>query len=206
MNYKPIYYITHYLWLFQLLLNLFLIIKTTLFKKRYKKNSLTLCGILMFVFPTLIEILFGFIFIMFDYVYNTRINGPFYWFPEIMITFSLIISNVLLWFCSNWRLTCENDKFVYHNLFFKLKNISFDEIDCSKSFIVKPKNQKFLHFEHFQYIVFILKNGEKIKIMFDDFLCGGSSGFLILDIEEFLVKKLKFKVKLLTYREYKKEK
>ena len=206
MNYKLIYYITHYLWLFQLLFNLILIIKTILFIKKYKKNSLTMCGFLMFLFPILIELIFGFIFIMFDYVHNTRIDGPFYWFPEIMITFSLVISNVLLWFSSNWRLTYENDKFVYHNLFFKKKNIIFDEIDCSKSYIVKPKNRKFLKYEHYQYIVFHMKNNVKIKVIFDIVLCDNSSSFLILDLEEFLVKKLKFKVKLLSYEEYKEEK
>ena len=206
MNYKLFYYITHYLWLFQLIFNLLLIAKALLFKRKYKKNSLLLGGYLLFLFPIVIEFLFGLIFVMFDYVYNTRIDGPFYWFPEIMITLALTISNIFLWFYSNWRFTYENDKFVYHNLFFKLKAISFEEIDYTESYIVKPKNQKFLHFEHYQYILFTLKNGEKIKIIFDCSLCGGSNVSLILDIEKFLTKNLKLKVKHLTYEEYKKQK
>ena len=206
MNYKLFYYITHYLWLFQLIFNLLLIAKALLFKRKYKKNSLFLGGYLLFLFPIVIEFLFGLIFVMYDYVYNTRINGPFYWFPEIMITLALAISNMFLWFYSNWRFTYEKDKFIYHNLFFKLKTISFDEIDCLESYIVKPKNQKYLHYNHYQYLILVLSNKERIKIMFDSCFFRGDSAFLVLDIEKFLTKKLKLKVKLLTYEEYKKEK
>ena len=55
-------------------------------------------------------------------------------------------------------------------------------------------------------ILFFLVWQEKIKIIFDDSLCGGSNVSLILDIEKFLTKNLKLKVKHLTYEEYKKQK
>ncbi len=205
MTYETIYYITHYLWLFQLSFNLILIFKYFIYRKKYRENSLLLDSFYLFYFPLLLEISCGFIFIMYDYVHATRINGPFWVAPEVAITVCLLTANILLWGVTKWRFTWEEDKFVYCRFFVGKKEIRFDNIDITKSYLVRPKDQKYLHFEHYQYILFILKSGEKIKVIFEDFFASHYKVTWELNLEDFLIKKLKFQVKSLTYPEYKQE-
>ena len=164
MNYKEVYYFTHYLWLFQLLLNIVLYIKYIFFRKKYKKNSLILSDYFLFKFPILVELIYGFVFIMFDYVYNTRKEGDFNGVLEIFITISLLLSNILLFFSSRWRVTFLSDKIIYHNLWFSEKNIFINEINFEDSYIIKPLNRKFLHIGHYQYLLLKLKNNAMIKL------------------------------------------
>lgn len=192
MNELIFYYVTHYLWTFQIIFNLILIAKYIIMWKKYKKDSMLL-NPLLFVFGGAMTLMWGYVILMFDYVRNTRINGPIYWYLEAIITICLVSATLSLWLIANWRFTWYEDRFVFCKANLRKKVIYISDIDVEKSFISRYRRPDVGHFEIDTHINFVLKNGKLIKVPYEYMVCSNSDVMWDIKLRRFLTENLGIK-------------
>ena len=192
MNELIFYYVTHYLWTFQIIFNLILIAKYIIMWKKYKKDSMLL-NPLLFVFGGAMTLMWGYVILMFDYVRNTRINGPIYWYLETIITICLVSATLSLWLIANWRFTWYEDCFVFCKANLRKKVIYISDIDVEKSFISRYRRPDVGHFEINTHINFVLKNGKLIKVPYEYMVCSNSDVMWDIKLRRFLTENLGIK-------------
>ena len=192
MNELIFYYVTHYLWTFQIIFNLILIAKYIIMWKKHKKDSMLL-NPLLFVFGGAMTLMWGYVILMFDYIHNTRINGPIYWYLEAIITICLVSATLSLWLIANWRFTWYEDRFVFRNARLIKKVIYISDIDVEKSFISRYRRPDVGHFEIDTHMNFVLKNGKLIKVPYEDMVCSNSDVMWDIKLRRFLTENLGIK-------------